>query len=234
MVHSITDVVLWHSHSDVPKSWNTLYLAQATRPDIAFAVNDVSRFNADHSDIHWAAVKRIFRYLSGTINFKLKYTKGKGMDLHAFCDADWASDVDKRRSCTGFVTKMSNAAISWSSKRQPIVALSSTEAEYIAISSAVGEIMWLRQMANEMNADMVKKVTLYCDNQSAIKLAESDAFRPRTKHIDIRYHHLREKVDAGIIDIVFTPGEFMTADSLTKAVTKEKHRFCSTQFGLVA
>lgn len=211
-----------------------LYLSQATRPDIAFAVNDVSRFNANHGETHWSAVKRIFRYLRGTIDFKLTYKRSKNSDLHAYCDADWASDVDKRRSCTGFVTKMSGAAISWMSKRQPIVALSSTEAEYIAMSSAVGEIIWLKQLADEINANIVKRVPLHCDNQSTIKLAESDAFRPRTKHIDIRYHHLREKVDSGVINIVFTPTKLMAADSLTKAVTKEKHQFCAMQFGLIA
>lgn len=210
-----------------------LYLAGATRPDIAFSVNDVSRFNANHSDVHWTAVKRILRYLRGTIDLKLKYRKSTNSDLHAFCDADWASDIDKRRSCTGLVTKMSGAAISWMSKRQPIVALSSTEAEYISMSSAVNEIVWLTQMANEINGNIVNKVVLYCDNQSTIKLSESDAFRPRTKHIDIRYHYLREKIDEGVIDVKYMPTEHMTADSLTKAVTKEKHQFCTKQFGLM-
>lgn len=165
-----------------------LYLAQVTRPYIAFAVNDVSRFNANHNDVHWSAVKHIYRYLSGTIDLKLKYTKTKTMDLHVFCDADWALDMDKRRSRTGFVTKVSGTAISWMSKRQPIIALSSTEADYIAISSAVGGIIWMKQMADEINAGVVKRVTLYCDNQNTIKLAESVAFRPRTKHIDIAWH----------------------------------------------
>lgn len=210
-----------------------LYLAGATRPDIAFAVNDVSRFNANHSEQHWSAVKRIFRYLKGTMDLGLTYKGSGDSKLHAFCDADWASDIDKRRSCTGLVTIMSGAAISWTSKRQPIVALSSTEAEYIAMSSAVNEIIWLKQLADEINKDIVGKVTLYCDNQSAIKLSESDAFRPRTKHIDIRYHHLREKVDEGVIDVKFTSTNLMAADSLTKAVTKEKHQFCANQFGLM-
>lgn len=164
---------------------------------------------------------------------KLKYRKSTNSNLHAFCDADWASDIDKRRSCTGLVTKMSGAAISWMSKRQPIVALSSTEAEYISMSSAVNEIVWLTQMANEINGNIVNKVVLYCDNQSTIKLSESDAFRPRTKHIDIRYHYLREKIDEGVIDVKYMPTEHMTADSLTKAVTKEKHQFCTKQFGLM-
>lgn len=210
-----------------------LYLTQATRPDIAFAVNDVSRFNGNHSEAHWNAVKRIFRYLRGTVELKLRYTTGNSVQLHAFCDADWASDIDRRRSCTGFLTKLSNAAISWCSKRQPIVALSSTEAEYIAMSAAVCEITWIKQLYDELDMGVAKNVVLYCDNQSTIKLSESEAFRPRTKHIDIRYHHLRDKVEDGIIGIEYVSMERMAADSLTKAVTREKHQFCTGKMGLV-
>lgn len=210
-----------------------LYLAQATRPDIAFAVNNVSRFNAEHCDTHWTAVKRIFRYLRGTTDLKLRYEKTKSGRLTAYSDADWASEIDRRRSCSGYLIKMAGASICWSSKRQSIVALSSTEAEYIALSSAVCEIIWLKQLADEINREIAKKVTVFCDNQSTIKLSESDAFRPRTKHIDIRYHHLREKIEAGVIDIEYIPTGEMAADSLTKAVTAEKHNFCNEAMGLV-
>lgn len=110
-----------------------LYLAQGTRPDIPFAVNNVSQFNNCHSEEHWKAVQRVFRYLRGTTRLKLRYSKSNMKDLIAYSDSDWASDLDERRSCTGFIIKMSGAAICWSSKRQSIVALSSTEAEYIAI-----------------------------------------------------------------------------------------------------
>lgn len=100
------------------------------------------------------------------------------------------------------------------------------------MSSAVCEIIWLKQLADEMNRDIARGVTLHCDNQSTIRLSESDAFRPRTKHIDIRYHHLREQVEAGVIDIKFVPTGEMVADSLTKAVTAEKHHFCNREMGL--
>lgn len=106
-----------------------LHLTQETRPNIAYAVNDVSRFNTNHSNEHWQAVKRIFRYLKGTIDYKLIFHTNGKPDMQAYSDADWGSETDDRRSCSGFVLKMSNVAISWCSKRQPIVALSSTEAE---------------------------------------------------------------------------------------------------------
>lgn len=209
-----------------------LYLTQATRPDIAFAVNDVSRFNENHSMEHWTAVKRIFRYLKGTMNWKLRYTKEKEARLIAYTDSDWASDVDKRRSCTGFVTSISNAAISWNSKRQSTVALSSTEAEYIALSSTVCEIVWLKQFLAEISDNYAKPALIFCDNQSTIKLAESDGFRPRTKHIDIRFHHLRGQLQKRVFELEFLPTAKMTADSLTKAVPKEKTLSCAKSMGL--
>lgn len=208
-----------------------LYLTQATRPDIAFAVNDVSRFNSKHSIDHWNAVKRIMRYLKGTMNYKLRYTKGSSQMI-AYTDADWASDIDKRRSCTGLVVNIADGAVSWMSKRQSTVALSSTEAEYIALSSTVCEVTWLKQLLAELNVDFARPAVIYCDNQSTIKLSESDAFRPRTKHIDIRYHHLRTKLLDGIFDLRFLPSAEMTADSLTKAVTKEKTLLCARKMGL--
>lgn len=209
-----------------------LHLTQGTRPDIAFAVNDVSRFNAKHSNVHWQAVKRIFRYLKGTLDYKLKYHGQGNVELHAYTDADWASEPDKRRSCSGYVLKMANAAISWCSKRQNIVALSSTEAEYIALSSTVREVIWMRQLATEVENGNNEPTKIWCDNQSAIKLADSEAYRPRTKHIDIRFHHTRSKIDDGTILIDFVPTGEMTADSLTKAVSKEKTIFCATGMGL--
>lgn len=209
-----------------------LYLAQGTRPDIAFAVNNVSRFNQCHSDIHWKAVKRIFRYLRGTTDYKLRYSKSKNGDIIAYSDSDWASDVDKRRSCSGFVITMSGGAICWSSKRQPIVALSSTEAEYIALSATACETIWLIQLANELKQRKDGKAIIHCDNQSAIKLSLSDAYRPRTKHIDIRHHFVRELIDAKTIEIVYISTNQMAADSLTKAVPVEKVELCNKAIGL--
>ena len=120
--------------SDVPYQeavGSLLYLVQGTRPDIAFAINDVSRFNANHGVAHWIAVKRIMRYLRGTTDFRILYRYG-GNPLRGFSDSDWASDIDQRRSCTGYIFMMSDGAVSWSSSRQHTVALSSTEAEFLS------------------------------------------------------------------------------------------------------
>lgn len=209
-----------------------LYLTQCTRPDIQFAVNDVSRFNSNYRIPHWTAVKRIMRYLNGTKDLKLRYTKGGRSELHGFCDSDYASDVDERRSCSGFVFKMSNAAITWYSKRQIPVALSTAEAEYMSMTEAVRDALWLKQLADELDPNIAKSVTICCDSKSAIDLAESDGFSNRTKHIDVRHHFIRHHVKEETIAIDFVPTEEMAADYLTKAVPKEKQQFCNKQSGL--
>lgn len=165
-----------------------LYLVQGTRPDIAFAVNDVSRFNSNYGRTHWTAVKRIFRYLKGTIELKLRYKKSEQPALvgYSLSDADWASDVDKRRSCTGYIFGLSGGAISWSSKRQQTVALSSAEAEYMAMSAAIQEALWLKSFGQDLDYEVrTKAIKIGCDSQSALALAKSDVFRARSKHIDV-------------------------------------------------
>lgn len=210
-----------------------LYLAQATRPDISFAVNDVSRFNHKHGTPHWTAVKRIFRYLKGTENYALNFRKTGNAYITAYSDSDFGSDVDKRRSCSGYVVKMANCAISWYSHRQEIIALSSTEAEYIALSSCAREIIWLRQLADELNPHK-KAINIYVDNTSTIQLAEEEAYRPRSKHIDIRYHHTRQLIEKKFIKLKYCETAHNVADVLTKAVPKEKTVFCSRNMGLTA
>lgn len=130
-----------------------LYIAQGTRPDIAYAVNTVSKFNVNPGKPHWAPVKRIFRYLKGTISAKLEYSKDGNQETISYCDADWASDTDDRRSTTGYCFLRQKGAISWSSKRQKTIALSTTEAEYMSLSTIAQEALWLRQFENEFKMD---------------------------------------------------------------------------------
>lgn len=207
-----------------------LYLSQGTRPDIGFAINDVSRFNNRHGPAHWSAVKRIFRYLRATVDMKMRFAGSEA--LHAYTDADWASDIDKRRSCTGYVTRMCGGAISWSSKRQQTIALSSTEAEYMALSATAKEVLWLKQLSKELDKSAPATVGIYCDNQSAISLSGNNAYKPRSKHIDIMYHHTRELVARKLINVSYLPTELMTADLLTKAIPRAKFELCAKNMGL--
>jgi hypothetical protein len=171
------------------------------------------------------------RYLKGTANFQMKIEKGKE-GIVAYCDADWGSDCDKRRSCSGYTIKWGGNTVIWTSKRQPIVALSSTEAEYIALSTCTCDVLWVIQLMNELQNSNSNTAVIHVDNESSIKLASSEAYRPRTKHIDIRYHHVRQYVDNGIIKIKHVSTKGNEADALTKGVTREKLKLCSEKFSL--
>lgn len=208
-----------------------LYLSQCTRPDIANAVVNVSRFNTNYRMTHWTAVKRIFRYLNGTINLKLRYSYS-AENLSGYTDADWASDVDKRRSCTGYVFMLSNAAVTWHSGYQKTVAKSTGEAEYMALSDGVAEALWLKQLLREIDPRLNDTTLIKCDSKSAIDLANTDAYRSNTKHIDIRYHFIRDEVQRRTIRIEHISTQQMVADNLTKAVPSDKHSFCVTKCGL--
>ncbi|XP_052752778.1 uncharacterized protein LOC128201101 [Galleria mellonella] len=159
-----------------------LYLSTRTRPDIAFAVSKASRCmeNPEKKDI--IAIKRIFRYLSGTLEEGLCYKFGSDLKLTAFCDSDYASDLKTRRSTTGYVLMMSGGPISWCSRRQPIVSLSSTEAEFISAAEYCKEAMFIKSLLKDLNIDI--KLSFHIDNQSAIALIKNGVFNKKSKHID--------------------------------------------------
>ncbi|KAG7300019.1 hypothetical protein JYU34_017061 [Plutella xylostella] len=209
-----------------------LYLSQGTRPDITYAVNMLSRFNSKPTKEHWIALKRVLRYLKGTSNMKLTYKKNEE-NIVGYCDADWASNIEDRRSCTGHVFLFQGAAISWASKRQLTVALSSTEAEYMSLTSAVQEALWLGQLHRELWSEQTDQpFIMYCDNQSTIKLSGSDVYHARSKHIDVRYHFIREKVSSRKIEVHYKSTDEMAADVLTKGLHRTKHEFCCKAMGL--
>ncbi|KAI8424616.1 hypothetical protein MSG28_003049 [Choristoneura fumiferana] len=170
-----------------------MYLAVLTRPDIMYALSYMSQFNNSYNEQHWCYAKRILRYLKKTKHYCLKYSKDGKAEIEGFVDADWAHNVGDRRSYTGFNFMLSGGAISWESKKQKTVALSSTEAEYMGISEACKEAIYLRNLQFEITGHMYA-VVLYNDNQSAQKLLANPVFHKRSKHIDVRYHFCRESV----------------------------------------
>lgn len=200
-------------------------LAAVSRPDIAFAVNSVSKFLNNHSVEHWHAVKRIFAYLKGTISYGIEYKSGGSeAELIGFSDADYASDIETRRSTTGYIFYIANGPVSWSSQRQKMVVLSTTEAEYVAAATATKEAMWLRKLLNDISHSCEKETTIYVDNQSAIRLVKNPEFHKRTKHIDIRYHYIREKYENKDIVVKYIPTELQRADILTKTLPRDRFR----------
>jgi hypothetical protein len=218
---------------DVPYSsgvGSLMYAMTATRPDIAFAVSVLSAFMANPGERHWIALKRVLRYLQGTRDYCL-VLGGSQVELSAWCDADWANDKDTRRSMTGYIFKLGDGVISWQSKRQATVALSSTEAEYMSVSHAAREAAFLNQLLSESGYKQYS-ITLHCDNQSCIALSTNPAYHQRSKHIDIQHHFVREKVESGNITLTYVPGEQMIADILTKPLPRVKHEWCMEALGL--
>jgi hypothetical protein len=196
-----------------------LYVANGTRPDIAYAVGALSRYSDCYNDGHWKALQRVLNYIVNTADEKLIYSRGK-IDTHGFVDSDFASDIIDRKSTSGYIFKMSNAAIIWSSKKQNIVTISSTEAEYVALTSAVSEALWLRNFIHEVQNKFIK-MKIFCDNMSTIRMSDNEAYRPRTKHIDVRFHFIREVIKNGEVDIKYVESRKNVADVLTKELSKE-------------
>ena len=197
-----------------------LYAAIATRPDIAQAVSAVSKYNCNPSQVHLTAVKRIFRYLNGTLDLALEYQKSSGGSLVGYADSDWGGDRDDRHSTTGNIFMLSNGPVSWLSKKQSTVALSTTEAEYMALSSATQEAIWIQRLLEDLGTVQDDGISIQEDNQGAIALAKNPIAHARTKHIQIRYHFVREAVEEGIINLNYCPTEDMVADILTKPLCK--------------
>jgi len=196
-----------------------LFLSTRTRPDIAYAVSNVARFCAEPTREHWTAVKRILRYLNGTRDLGLLYNKDSSKECIGYSDADWAGDLDDRKSTSGYIFQMGGAAISWRSKKQTCVALSTAEAEYMALASTAQEAIWIRQLLSDLKQKSPATV-IYEDNQSTICMTKNPQFHGRAKHIDIKFHFVREQVSKGIIELKYCKTEDMIADIFTKGLNQ--------------
>jgi hypothetical protein len=210
---------------------NLIYLANGSRPDICYAVNSLARKMQQPSVTDWEATKRVIRYLKGTKNSKIVYSVDP-KPLIGYTDASYADDKETRKSTGGYLFTLNGGAISWRSKKQSIVACSSTEAEYIALSDATKEAKWLNKLQEDLKVEK-KPTIIYEDNQSTIMLAENSIHNERSKHIDTRYHYIREQIEEGYIRVVYIATEYQPADSMTKALARIKHRAHSARMGLI-
>ena len=219
-----------------------MYAALGTRPDIMFAISFLSQFMQNPGRAHWEEVKRVFRYLKGTIGWKLtigkrgywSWAEGDKRDrigLEGFTDADGASQYH-RHSISGYVFTIDGGAVSWSSKKQPIVTLSTTEAEYVAATHAAKEALWIRMFLTEITRPLLHPVTFYCDSQSAITVSKEDKFHVWTKHIDIQYHFIRDVAERGLIFVYYCPTSDMVADMLMKPLFAPQLTRLSRSVGL--
>ena len=208
-----------------------MYASLGTRPDIAFAVQTVSRFSTNPGVAHWEAVKRIFRYLKGTRELWLSYGS-REIELEGYADAD-GSMMEDRKAVSGYAFIINGGAVSWSAKSQEIISLSTTESEYVAATYAAKEALWLRSLIYEVFGKSLPPTTLFSDNQSAIALAKEHQYHARTKHIDIRFHFIRWIIEEGKVRLVYCPTKDMVADVFTKALPSPKVKHFASALGLV-
>ncbi|KAL5583327.1 hypothetical protein UlMin_015769 [Ulmus minor] len=190
-----------------------------TRPEIAYSVNRVCQFMQNPLTVHWKAVKRILRYLKGTMDEGILIRRSKTLALTGYCDADWGNDLDNRRSTTGYCIYLGNSLVSWSSKKQPVISRSSTEAEYRSLANATSEVMWIQSLLGELKVELKQAPTLWCDNTSTISLSANPVLHSRTKHVELDLYFVREKVISKQLDVQHVPSIDQVADILTKPLS---------------
>ncbi|GJT69321.1 retrovirus-related pol polyprotein from transposon TNT 1-94 [Tanacetum coccineum] len=200
-----------------------MYLT-ASRPDIAFATFVCARYQARPTEKHLKEVKRIFCYLRQSINMGLWYSKDSGFELIAYADADHAGCNDDCKSTSGGIQFLGDKLVSWSSKKQDCTAMSSAEAEYVSLSACCAQVIWMRTQLLDYGFHY-HKIPIYCDSKSAIAISCNPVQHSRTKHINIRYHFIKEHVEKGTIELYFVRTEYQLADLFTKALPKERFEF---------
>ena len=205
-----------------------IYAMVCTRPDLCWIVTKLSQHLDKPNKADWVMVKHVLHYLKGTLNYKIVYKKSEmGLCLSGFSDSDWAGSVSDRCSTTGYYFSLNpdGPPVSWKSKKQCTIALSSCEAEYMALAASAQEAIFLSMLMNDfmpIDLSINKPVVIKADNQGSIAFVKNNIVHNRSKHIDIKYHFIRNNYVNGLIDVVYIPTELNVADVMTKPVTKQK------------
>ena len=218
---SATDGELLSDATDYRSLAGALQYLTLTRPDISYAVQQICLHMHAPRTSHMALVKRVLRYVRGTLEFGLQLHASSSKALIAYSDADWAGCPDSRRSTSGYCVYYGDSLISWSSKRQTTVSRSSAEAEYRAVAHAVAECCWVRQLLKELHRPLGTATVVYCDNVSAIYMSSNPVQHKRTKHIEIDIHFVREKVTLGDVRVLHVPSSLQFADVMTKGLPSQ-------------
>nr|GFA09845.1 retrovirus-related Pol polyprotein from transposon TNT 1-94 [Tanacetum cinerariifolium] len=208
-------------------------LDKAFRPDIMFATYMCARYQENPNEHHVSAVKKIFRYLKGTINLGLWYPKDSGFDLTAYSDADHAGCHLDRKSTPGNVQFLGDKLVCWSSKKQNCVSISTAESEYVAVSSCCAQVLWMRTQLTDYGF-FYDKILIYCDSKSAIAISCNPVQHTRTKHIDVRYHFITDHVEKGTIELYFIGTEYQLADLFTKSLPEARFKFLVEKLGMMS
>ncbi|GKB05427.1 retrovirus-related pol polyprotein from transposon TNT 1-94 [Tanacetum coccineum] len=210
--------------SDYRSKIRSLMYLTSSRPDLVQAVCYCARYQARPTQKHLKEVKRIFKYLKGTINMGLWYPKDSGFELTAFSDADHAGCLDTRKSTSGGIQFLGDKLVSWMSKKQNCTAMSSAEAEYVALSASCAQVMWMRTQLQDYGFNY-NKIPLYCNSQAAIAISCNPVQHLQKKHIHTRYHFIKEQVKNGIIELYFVRTEYQLADMFTKALPEDRFKY---------
>ncbi|XP_073033839.1 secreted RxLR effector protein 161-like [Primulina eburnea] len=208
-----------------------IYLTH-TRPDIAFSVGVISRFMHSPSKHHLGVAKRVIRYIVGTIDFGLWYDHDSDFKLLGFTNSDWAGCLEDRKSTSGYVFSLGSAVISWCSKKQATTTLSSSEAEYVAATSAACQAVWLQRILEDLRNKEIEATKIYCDNKSAIAMSKNPSYHGRSKHINLRIHFIRELVAKELITLEFCNTNEQVADIFTKSLPCKKDMYFRNQLGV--
>lgn len=208
-----------------------MYAAVVSRPDIAHAVNKLAQYSSNPSRIHWNLAKCILQFLYHTRDRRLTLG-GTTPDLYAYSDADFAGDVEDRKPMGGYAVFLGDGTISWSSKKQSVVALSSTESEYITLSEATRELLWTRRFLHELGLDIKSPMTVYQDNEGTIAFARNQKSIRHMKHIDTKYHFVRFEIEKGSIRLDYKCSADMIADIFTKFLPPSTHARLAVSLGL--
>lgn len=212
-----------------------LYIAVNSRPDISASISILARRVSNPTQYDWNEVKRVIRFLKGTKEIKLKLSSIETNDeiCFGYADADWAEDREERKSNSGFIFKVYGGVISWYCKKQTCVALSSTEAEFIALAEACQESIWITRLLNDLDVKLDTPIVIYEDNQSCLKLIKNSKFSNRSKHIDTKFHFVKDYVTKNLIECIFCPTEEMVADLLTKPLNGTRINYLQKRCGLI-
>ena len=209
-----------------------MYLVN-TRPDICYVVNVLSQFMSQPKHTHQIAAKHVLRYLQGTIGYGLRYAANVDLSLEGYADADWAGSAVDRKSTSGCCFTLGSTMVSWCRRKQSSVALSTAEAQYIALSVAVREVVWLQKLLTNLFDHEMDPITIHCDNQSYVKLYDNPVFHDKSKHIEIKYHYIRDMVQRKTIHVQYLSTHENITDIFTKPLDMTKFKYFCKRLGLV-
>ncbi|XP_074328266.1 secreted RxLR effector protein 161-like [Apium graveolens] len=210
---------------------NMMYIT-TTRPDIVFVVHLLNKYMSRPTKLHLLVAKRVLSYLQGTSDFGLFYKKNGNNELIGYTDSDYAGDIEDRKSTSGYVFILSLAAVAWSSQKQPIVTLSTTKAEFVAVAACSTQAIWMKRILSTLGYQGDERTIIFCDNSSTIQLARNPVFHARSKHIEVRFHFLRDLENNGIVQLVHCGTNDQVVDVLTKPLKLETFRKMRERLGV--